>query len=611
MEDDQLAIPVAKMERHPLFSQFYSHIKGENGQSVLRTKARLLMKRFVFDVHEVWLTNLQHLREHQPARLLKQADADISSKEGSSDELESAEEQGHGLSGRRDSRAIESMEAQIQSVSQKKALEKAYFTTRMPDPKVVLNYEPADSPSLVPARSLPPDLEHLVEGLSVRTSDHDKSSSIDPNNSKAHITHVSLFVERLLPSSDRKQPLPGQIHGDVLWRLTAYRREDVRMLCYVTTESEIQMFYDKLISSSSIHDGRGSIESKSETDNNNIDNNNNISYNNRNTEGTGMQVVYETPEDVDLPWAVMDLSAFISISVGPKRSPSGESGENGGIQVKILCELKADYDGEIRELILSPIELRYMLQMPTVPLSDIVWWSDPAREGDVWASLIRALFIVDGAVNEFGDPEPENIWVTCEKTPADSVPGAMTTARSLAVAQEILSAVIVDSQLNLTLTGSHPNMFLNMIEVEETQNEYLEAGLASSIESKEADYTLEIDHSKDPDRNMGSLIAKHKREEKREKAKQRLLNILDERVRLWLWLYLYNCGVLYHVEWCIDSSGFLLSYLITSLALPMTTNILISTLKHEHTHLYLYLLLHLYLYRQEKQPKKPIPPQYQ
>ena len=45
----------------------------------------------------------------------------------------------------------------------------------------------------------------------------------------------------------------------------------------------------------------------------------------------------------------------------------------------------------------------------------------------------------------------------------------MTTARSLAVAQEILSAVVVDSQLNLTLTGARPDMFLNMKEVTETQ----------------------------------------------------------------------------------------------------------------------------------------------
>ncbi len=41
----------------------------------------------------------------------------------------------------------------------------------------------------------------------------------------------------------------------------------------------------------------------------------------------------------------------------------------------------------------------------------------------------------------------------------------------------------------------------------------------------------QIDHSKDPARNIGSLVARHKRLEKREKAKQRLLDILEERAR--------------------------------------------------------------------------------
>ena len=73
------------------------------------------MKRFVFDVHEVWLTNLQHLREHQPARLLKD--------QGSGTQEETEADRGRGLANRRDKRAIEAMEAQIQSVSQKRTLE--------------------------------------------------------------------------------------------------------------------------------------------------------------------------------------------------------------------------------------------------------------------------------------------------------------------------------------------------------------------------------------------------------------------------------------------------------------------------------------------------------
>ena len=128
LDSKSIIMPVVKLERHPLFVQFFQHIRSENSQSVTRTRSRLLMKRFVFDVHEVWLTNLQHLREHQPARLLTE---DPQAGESSGDS-------GNGLRNRRDIKAIEAMEAQVQSVSQKRVLEKAFFTTRMPEPKVLL-----------------------------------------------------------------------------------------------------------------------------------------------------------------------------------------------------------------------------------------------------------------------------------------------------------------------------------------------------------------------------------------------------------------------------------------------------------------------------------------
>ena len=65
-DTDEQIIPTVNLERHPLFLYFDNFIETENLKVLMRTKNRLLMKRFVFDVHEVWLSNLQHLREHQP-----------------------------------------------------------------------------------------------------------------------------------------------------------------------------------------------------------------------------------------------------------------------------------------------------------------------------------------------------------------------------------------------------------------------------------------------------------------------------------------------------------------------------------------------------------------
>jgi len=77
------------------------------------------MKRFVTDVQELWLTNLEHLKEHDPKNISR-------GKVNEDDHVES------GLSNRRDVKAIENMHCQIQSVSQKRAFERAYHTARLP-----------------------------------------------------------------------------------------------------------------------------------------------------------------------------------------------------------------------------------------------------------------------------------------------------------------------------------------------------------------------------------------------------------------------------------------------------------------------------------------------
>eukprot|EP00606_Chrysophyceae_sp_TOSAG23-5_P001341 GSChrysophyteH2.ASY1.ANO1.566.1 assembled CDS len=436
LEDQAIVIPIAKIDRHPLFVQFYDHIKGENNGSTLRTRARLLMKRFVFDVHEVWLTNLQHLREHQPARLMQMNNPDAVDAHGHElGQGESKEEQGNGLNDRRDKRAIESMEAQIQSVSQKRSLKNAYYTTHMPETKTVLNFVPAETPSPIIPRTLPPSLEVLVDGLYVKTID--AATSIDPNNKRVGIPEIAVFVERLLPPPDARQPEPGQIHAETLWRFSAYRREDVSMLYYITTEKEIIQFSKHLDQLE--FEAEGKSESK---------------------DGDGDGKVYKHEDDFDLPWAVMDIGAVLSFYVGRK------GGEMGNIQIKIVAHLLGDYDGDQIVATVSPIELRYILQNQTIPLNDSNWWTDPARKTDIWKSIMNSLFIKDGHVNEFGDPEPQEIGFTAEKTAADRVPGALTTGAALAMAQGVLCAVRVDSKCRLHLQGGSKTMWLNADDTE-------------------------------------------------------------------------------------------------------------------------------------------------
>jgi hypothetical protein len=148
-------ISVAKVVRHPFYVFFYDKIEQENGKiicfltliidmnsyspnrhielSTSRTRNRLKMKRFVTDVQELWLTNLGHLKEHNPKNMYTTESKPVSySNPSGTNDSEERESGDNGLANRRDKKAIESMHSQIQSVSQKRAFERAYHTTRLP-----------------------------------------------------------------------------------------------------------------------------------------------------------------------------------------------------------------------------------------------------------------------------------------------------------------------------------------------------------------------------------------------------------------------------------------------------------------------------------------------
>ena len=51
--------------RHQLYVMLDRIVANENERSLIRARQRGNMRRFVLDVHQIWLTNLEHIREHR------------------------------------------------------------------------------------------------------------------------------------------------------------------------------------------------------------------------------------------------------------------------------------------------------------------------------------------------------------------------------------------------------------------------------------------------------------------------------------------------------------------------------------------------------------------
>ena len=169
------------------------------------------MKRFVLDVQELWLSNLQHLREHQPALFLQ--------------EKPEMQEQDVGLDGRRDSAAIKGMESQIPSVSDNRALQHAFYSAEMDPPAVVLDYQAGPCPTLKPSKPLPPVLENIIDGLSVTPIG---------NPTDQQDTHL-LFVDRMLPTS-------STLVREITWRISVMEKKTVATASFFTNESTVLSF---------------------------------------------------------------------------------------------------------------------------------------------------------------------------------------------------------------------------------------------------------------------------------------------------------------------------------------------------------------------------------
>jgi hypothetical protein len=241
LTEHDFIIPTVKIERHPFYISYYKHLLDENTQSGSRSNARLLQKRFVFDVQEIWLTNLEHLREHNPEHMGK--DGDITNE---ADRPENAH-RGNGLQNRRDVRALESLESQVQSVSQKRAFANAYHTARLPNIQVVLDYEPRPTPRLQNIACLPPTVEPLIRDVRLRPGrDHSDTPTLYTADSFPNLVYA-LHVDRLLPSSDFVHC--GAL-TEVHWRFSLYRNDDTSVVqYYLCKEQDVAAYAARLITS--------------------------------------------------------------------------------------------------------------------------------------------------------------------------------------------------------------------------------------------------------------------------------------------------------------------------------------------------------------------------
>ena len=465
-------IPLAVVERHPLVTMFFKRLTWENVLSRERTLARLRMKRFVQDVREVWLTNLEHLREHQPENMYDSQRERVDSNSGSASEGPTSMKQqglqsetrhstdgstiinhgdqqdkgnyasrkryssymrGNGLRDRRDTAAIAEMQSQIQSVSHDRALKNSFYTTRMPEPAVKLDYVAKPCPQFDPSANLPPPplLQSLLlwRGSAVTThpSEHGLVLCIDrlvPPVGASAATH-SYNPETTVSTSGMSQSQSQSVSEDaatltaqktaaeegrhtaalVQWRIALYRTNaNIAMKTYVVSELEVLQFLKDLGDhcESSQSGGEGADEERS-----------------------GDTLLQRIPS-LHIPWASgMELNVGLTVSLREKSaysltilSPTTHPDNN--VEIVVETVLQDEYEGfETEPLIADPVEMLTMLGIKGVPpLTSSLkkYFIESLQPEDsnhyIWERLTSYLHFREGDEDSEGDPLPRRLGLT-------------------------------------------------------------------------------------------------------------------------------------------------------------------------------------------------------
>ena len=222
-ETSSQVCPSVAVDRHPVVLKHAQLLKQANEDARSSIASRLLMKRFLCDVQEVWLSNILHFPEHRPSNSISSSSSPSSSSPVAAIAKTSSSSAPvrRSLRGRRDVAAISNMHSQIQSVSYKRAMKRAFITSPMEPPTVFLSDALLTAPRPLPPLSPPPVIELLCSPFS------------SPDTGLLLHRTLLYSLERLIPSEKEQNSLR------IIWRLVEFDRRSSIVVYYYCCEDDV------------------------------------------------------------------------------------------------------------------------------------------------------------------------------------------------------------------------------------------------------------------------------------------------------------------------------------------------------------------------------------
>lgn len=500
-ESEECSIPLVKVERHPIIDMHSCMKSTENDRALFKTKKRLLIRRFVLDLREVWLANLQHISELRELNALVMEAGGGGGSSGNNnrnlDPLEMSQytaaleerylnsggmsagstESRPGLEGRRDVKALLSLDHQIQSVNLNKALEKSFHTTFIPEPTVILDYHPTSTARRRPPPPIPPTLQPLMQGFVLSAANTLRAQSRKLYREKSLVTNQTtmspplpdrnsacdedcmLFIDRLYPSVDSVATT-----AEVFWRITVIKRANSDAVTAIARESDIADYVagEMLRKQDEAEEIEEDCEQKKE-------------------DSVGVLVFEKSNVCIAGKGSenyVVDLSVY-AIQTRVDRDSLRLADSTCVAQCVLEFEIHADMQSGSELVVVSnPMELNCLLGSPGVHLSDLDWWVSESRRDDddnMWSVLVSFLRIVElsetakeqNSGEGYGDEVDENSDRFClelvhPSSPVSWLDRAMTSNQAFATANYLLNLLQIRvgdrGDLVLKLLNADPDL---------------------------------------------------------------------------------------------------------------------------------------------------------
>jgi hypothetical protein len=448
INSEGMVVPIVKVQRHPIIELYYDRLSIENNSSNERTKSRLLMKKFVLDVQEIWMSNLAHLKEHNTSFLNTygsekvENNSNSSSKPGSREQPGSSstgedevEEQnyarGDGLSYRRDVKEIKSYSHQIQSVSQKRIFTKAYHTAKLPAVSVMLDYVASQPPIITGVKPIIPKLQCLLSSLSLLPISSPSSSSASYqllDRSPCLKSSLAFHIDRLIPSND----FSFYFKDDNYWRFSIIHSESLLQRVYITTEYEITSFVTQFIQEKNYLSSQEEAEQPYYEELYCSETSIIIPYEDGREEWSGILRVYMMYEN--------KIEKMLKFVISTELFPINQ------INSKEIPPISLNF-------FFSSLEIRSILNQPFFPILDKSWWLASAeRSEDVWKPLLFENHLLLELDYSEGRGIPVGIGWKLPRDQSGLLTGgtagyteSLTVQQALSCLSELLSAISVQN----------------------------------------------------------------------------------------------------------------------------------------------------------------------